>query len=121
VAQLKNPHVKQLYPDIHGKRYETPLWFDENGTPRYMRFHPSLVPNPYQLVVFLATVICSKCNAKFTVQSGDNYNHDNIIPYGTPPAHKCPGDYKNCIPQGQPEVWIWKDSQWIQVTKEMVA
>ena len=39
--------MKANYADILIRIKEEPKWYDENGTPRYEKFHPSFSPDIY--------------------------------------------------------------------------
>ena len=45
-----------------------PLWWDENGVPRYKAHHPSLCPNIYATEVVLLRISCQSCDVEFEVQ-----------------------------------------------------
>lgn len=45
-----------------------PLWYDENGVPRYCRHHPHASPDIYAREVVLLRIACQGCGAKFDVQ-----------------------------------------------------
>lgn len=93
-----------------------PLWWDENGVPRYFEHHPKLCPDIYADEVILLEVECQACLRKFSVQmswgrrdqmeavrrnpGGDGplpkladvvRKHPEQIHYGDPPHHEdCP-------------------------------
>ena len=57
-----------LYEDIlelaGGKE---PLWWDDNGVPRFWEFHPKLVPSIYADEALLMIIECQACGRKFPV------------------------------------------------------
>jgi len=72
-----------------------PLWYDENGAPRFVRFHPKYSTNPYTSLVVLARIRCTECNREFLVEMTSSYLDSRIhFPpiswtYGRPPDHEC--------------------------------
>jgi len=111
--------VKASYLDIRSKIEEEPLWYDENGTPRYEKFSPELSPDIYADEVVLLEIACQDCKQRFFVEMSwstmrglfksrdvecfssrfDNWAKDKEyfpIHYGDPPIHGCAGDTTNC-------------------------
>jgi len=113
--------MKASYLDIKSKIKEEPLWYDENGTPRYEKFSPELSPNIYAEKVVLLEIACQDCKQRFLVEM--NWSPMNMIldrhsesfssnmrqyfksrresnyspiHYGDPPIHGCVGDTMNC-------------------------
>ena len=62
------------YHDIRKRIKEKPLWYDENGVPRYDPFHPDLLPDIYADEGVLVKIQCqdSTCGKTFLV--GISYN-----------------------------------------------
>jgi hypothetical protein len=101
--------VKASFKDII-KRAGKPKWYDENGTPRYGKFHPDMSPNIYAEQVLLIQIGCQSCPKKFLVEMNYCKFHqvhyrcprgpfkiEGRIPhYGDPPIHGCVGDTENC-------------------------
>jgi len=106
--------MKASYKDIKERIKDPILWFDENGTPRYAKFHPNLSPNIYAREVVLLEISCQYCHRRFDVEMSfgifdqlkditikslkerlKNFieNKEKITPihYGDPPIHDCPG------------------------------
>lgn len=46
----------------------SPLWWDENGTPRFEAHHPNLAPNIYATEVALLLISCQSCGRELDVQ-----------------------------------------------------
>lgn len=122
--------MKADYKDIRSKIKEEPLWYDENGVPRYAKFHPKLSPNIYADEVILLEIACQDCGKRFFVEMNwDPYHsiwyhrHSESfrnrlriwlrikrqswcpIHYGDPPNHRCTGDTMNCIDLRIVEFW----------------
>lgn len=104
--------MKASYKDIKERIKDQILWFDENGVPRYAKFHPDLSPNIYAREVVLLEISCQYCHRRFDVEMSfgdfdrlnniksfkerlDSFikNKEKIVPvhYGDPPIHECPG------------------------------
>ncbi|MEQ1812665.1 MAG: hypothetical protein ABL889_22250 [Terricaulis sp.] len=88
------------YADILALSKEPPLWFDECGVPRYVKFTPSAVANIYASEAVLAEIGCQHCGRAFQVAfSGKSRNPDrlsdrivaNTLEYGDPPDVGCCG------------------------------
>jgi hypothetical protein len=47
---------------------EQPLWWDENGVPRYKPHHPKLCPDIYATEIALLRISCQSCDTEFEVQ-----------------------------------------------------
>jgi hypothetical protein len=109
------------YQDIRKRIPDPPLWFDENGTPRYDEFHPSQLPNIYAKEAVLYEIGCQSCDKRFLVATCEHRlamakfmdlyglattetwissslrNDGGSLHYGDPPAHDCVGDTMNCL------------------------
>jgi len=60
--------MKHPYRDIHEATGDRePLWYDENGVPRYCEFTPGDVPNIYADQAVLYVIQCAGCGQLFTV------------------------------------------------------
>lgn len=57
----------RFYADRMGMD-STPLWWDENGVPRFRAHHPNLSPNIYANEVALVLISCQECRREFRVQ-----------------------------------------------------
>ncbi len=112
------------YDDIRSRIKEPPLWFDCNGTPRYDKFAPGLLPDIYAREACLLRIECQACQERFWV--GMSSNHRNrgdlselvrtgFIHYGDPPRHECSGDTMNCEDLKVEEFWK-RDSggEWVR-------
>lgn len=122
--------MKATYTDITDRLGE-PLWWDENGTPRYNEFSPDGIFDPYAQVVVFLLIGCQNCDKRMKVamswsrydfrnaQGGyweeiwgkpDGwralYKHVESGPYGDPPEHGdwC-GETMNSIPLEVLEFW----------------
>lgn len=89
--------MKQQYPDL--LKFGEPVWYDDNGTPRFREFDPELL-DPYIEVAIYGTVICQHCHKEFKVGIGFREEQFQRIlnsklgleyVYGDPPAHSCVG------------------------------
>lgn len=134
--------MKAAYNDIKDKIKTTPLWYDENGVPRYEKFHPNLSPNIYAEEVALLEIACQYCHKRFLVEvnfckfdlvfnkskkSLSNQvtlymkNRNTFIPvhYGDPPRHDCDGggDTMNCYDLRIKEFWQKKKFKWQRIKK----
>jgi len=99
------------YEDIKKRIKEAPKWYDQNGVPRYDKFHPKLSPNIYASEVVLMEISCQSCGERFDVEMNwsemdkilrNIYSlHEQIenkcIHYGDPPNGCCAcGATMNC-------------------------
>jgi hypothetical protein len=106
------------YNDIKNKIKEPPIWYDQNGTPRYGIFYPDMCPNIYSNRVALLLIACQYCHKKFKVELHDEFYTSNISPpskwhYGDPPAHDCVGDTMNCDDLYVLQFWVREGySEW---------
>jgi len=134
--------MKSNYEDIYmaaseGKLLE-PVWFDENGCPRFAVFTPELCPDIYAQEVILLEIACQDCHKKFLVQMSNwawkrvecsfarrmsQYVKDkklgvwSPLHYGDPPNHGCIGDTMNCYDLRVVEFWdkSWeRDNTWLR-------
>jgi len=133
--------MRAAYNDIRDKIKGDPLWYDENGTPRYIKFHPDLSPNIYAEEIVLLEIACQYCHQKFLVEMNFCrfdlvFNKDkksfqelvasfikdgSYIPfhYGDPPRHKCAGggETMNCDDLRIKEFWVRKQCKWARIKK----
>lgn len=100
------------YPDLRIlARGAPPVWYDENGTPRWAPFNRFLCPNIYASWVVLLMIRCQHCDQLFFVQMSGHWltplseNGARNLHYGDPPAHYCTGDSMNCDDMMVVEVW----------------
>lgn len=100
------------YEDILSRISEPPIWYDQNGVPRYEKFHPNMCPNIYADKVVLAEIACQECGEKFLVEMHASIwsDRDASDPrkwhYGDPPRHcKGAGDTMNCEDIAIVECW----------------
>lgn len=56
------------YSDIIEAANRPPLWWDENGVPRFAEHHPRHCPDIYADEVALLRVACQECAREFLVQ-----------------------------------------------------
>jgi len=101
--------MKADYKDITSRIDEKPSWYDQNGVPRYGKFHPDNCPDIYANMVVLMRIECQSCGMPFDVElHKDDYFGTHLgIPrtwhYGDPPRHghsggvRCAGETMNCI------------------------
>jgi len=99
------------YLDILDLTNKQPVWYDQNGCPRFAKFTPDLTPNIYTNTVVLARIACQDCGKQFVVQMHADYwdSRCQLPPtrwhYGDPPIHGCVGDTMNCYDLELLEVW----------------
>lgn len=99
--------MNQAYEDIKSRIKEVPQWYDDNGTPRYCKFHPDMLPDIYASESILLKIECQYCRKKFLVAMGWSKQDEffgkkmgfsemlrikHIPGYGDPPIHGCIGD-----------------------------
>lgn len=90
--------MRGRYDDITSRIGTPPLWWDENGVPRYEPFDPTLQPNIYadEYVLFLIT--CQTCGKLYHVGASGHSPaladqiRSRSLRYGEPPR----GCSKNC-------------------------
>lgn len=89
--------MKPAYKDILALTDRSPIWWDENGVPRYAPFHPSML-GVYDQFAILAEIACQSCPALLLVGKGSTCLETQALPelvagfiYGDPPRHNCPG------------------------------
>lgn len=92
--------MKHHYKDIRALTSEPPLWFDEDGVPRYCEFSHGECANIYAREVVLLMIACQNCGAVYEVclsQNGKVHGQptlasqikDGSIGYGDPPNMGC--------------------------------
>jgi hypothetical protein len=103
------------YEDLT-RRLGVPLWYDDNGVPRYDPFRPDLC-GIYARFIALAEIACQACGDRFKVAfERRNFASDkhpwvpipesvNLLHYGDPPPHGCSGDTMNCLDLRVLEFW----------------
>ena len=123
------------YEDIRALTDRKPLWYDENGCPRYAPFHPSLIADIYAEQACLLEIGCQGCEQRFLVamsytrwfaprtMSLAEAVDQRIIHYGDPPRHMdewgdgCVGETMNCGDYRVVEFWghteVW--SGWVRM------
>jgi len=132
--------MKNDYDDIKARINERPLWYDQNGVPRYDKFHPDMASNIYAKQVILMEICCQNCGESFYVEMNwldwgdrpsfkellerffmkrkeDNAEERCYIHYGDPPRHDCIGDTMNSEPIRILEFWHRPDGNWKRVKK----
>ena len=98
-----------------------PLWWDDNGVPRYRKFHPELC-GVYANIIILLLIKCQHCDKHFFVAKEiSSYDQTTPTPtpkrwwewhYGDPPPHGCSGDAANSVPLRIVEFWTREFSEW---------
>jgi hypothetical protein len=108
------------YYDITSRISAPPLWWDENGCPRYEPFDVEFCPDIYARTVILLRIACQACAREFDVQLSygiftttiDNPKHAH---YGDPPRHDgCMGDSMNCEDLEVLQVWHRDRLDWVR-------
>lgn len=89
--------MKNSFDDLRSLSDKKPIWFDENGTPRFIQFHPTHCPNIYNNQSFLVLIACQGCKEEFNVELSfamfNSFSGEiSRLHYGDPPAHGCAGD-----------------------------
>jgi len=122
------------YSDIRSRIAEEPTWYDDNGVPRYGKFHPKNAPSIYANEVALVEIGCQGCDqtwlVSFTLDSMDMVRaqlmgnepmtlahsiREGHLHYGDPPSHvetDHAGSTMNCIDWRVIEYWRRYDSEW---------
>lgn len=113
--------MKNRYEDILAVAGIAPMWWDENGTPRFATFHPNLLPDIYCQEACLLVIWCQNCLTAFRV--GMSWNRfeglvdkapplserilDGSIYYGDPPNTGCcpPGPTMTSISVRVEQFW----------------
>jgi len=102
------------YHDILSRISDPPLWWDQNGVPRFDPFQPCLCPDIYAEVVVLLEIACQDCEEHFCVEMHygiftpmSDTRHPKMLHYGDPPRHgpHCIGETMNCDDLRVLEVW----------------
>jgi hypothetical protein len=100
VGWLRRGAMYASYSDITS-RLGKPLWYDENGTPRYDKFTPGMMSNIYASEGVLYKIICVSCRRRFLV--AESWHVLSGVPslrkeveggslyYGDPPYHEDDG------------------------------
>jgi hypothetical protein len=126
--------MNAYYPDLMGLSDAVPMWWDENGVPRFSPFHPSLCPDIYADIVVLVETHCQACHRAFPVQMSwrrmdqvvyrfpsEEFSIEQVPHYGDPPNHQeCPaGNTMNVEDSSYLQFWIrgknTDKERWIQV------
>lgn len=110
--------MKAGYDDILGLTKKKPLWYDDNGVPRYSKFKPDDAPSIYADQVILFKISCQNCLKEFHVSLCkdlmDRWTIHRMIRegqlgYGDPPRHACTGDTMTSVTLEILEFWTKKD------------
>jgi len=111
--------MRRSYQDILSRIKDPPLWYDQDGTPRYAPFSFELCPDIYSHHVGLFRVCCQLCHKEFLVEMHANiFDHRIAAPpakwhYGDPPIHDCPaGNTMNCNDLAVVEFWVEDKFEW---------
>ncbi len=117
------------YHDIISRIPDPPLWWDENGVPRYVAFAPREAANIYANEVALVAIACQSCGTEFKVafswgalewragvpSKREPHTVDSIsrIHYGDPPNACChAGATMNCEDLRVLEFWRESKNHW---------
>lgn len=120
--------MKAAYQDITS-RLGKPLWHDEEGVPRYEKFHPELVSNIYAQEAVLVRILCQGCGTPFDVAmtwDGTMMERRTAVPslqervergsvyYGDPPNMGCcaSGPTMTSEPDRILEFWVRENMEW---------
>lgn len=82
--------MKHNFRDITDRIEEKPTWWDDNGVPRYCKFHPGRLPNIYAHEAALLLVKCQNCLMPYEVSLSAGRDQRRInLDYGDPPNAEC--------------------------------
>ena len=125
------------YDDIRALTDAEPMWFTEDGVPRYAPFTPSML-GIYDTIAALAVVRCHSCGAnihvgigrpryRFTTTPGGDAFVDEFSPQrlvavwgpGDPPRHDCPGAGETMTADvvGFLQVWERRADEWARCSE----
>ena len=130
--------MKESYLDIRSRIDKDPVWYDENGAPRYDPFSPEIVATFYASEACLLHISCQGCGREFHVAlskdkdlSGQKHTLADIalagnLHYGDPPNVGCcdAGASMNSVPircvefwekAKHPEPYGWKRRQDLEI------
>jgi len=101
-----------------------PLWYDDNGAPRYQPFRPDML-GVYDETIAYLRIACQYCNRQFEVAVSwtklDLFDREKkemrdeprpkqhgpwMFHYGDPPRHGCVGDTMNSEPIAVLQFWV---------------
>lgn len=112
------------YADITSRIPEKPIWYDEQGVPRYEMFTPDQL-GIYDDLCCLQLIACQNCGEQFKVAHSTSktwaWLHGNepttpaeiaLSHYGDPPRHACVGDTMNVDLVEVIQVWQKKEMKW---------
>lgn len=122
------------YTDIIDKIELAPLWFDEQGVPRFCEFSPKRLSNIYADSCCLLRIECQGCGHQFAVAMSDSRTQlmllqhrsgrpirrlaelvrNGSIHYGDPPNVSCcpSGPTMNSIPRQVVQFWVRESFDW---------
>lgn len=121
--------MNQHYPDLIDKLGE-PMWWDEEGVPRYLPFTTSLLNDIYSDQAVLMKIACQGCGREFLVAKSlsvmdrvmnphwkplEDRVKDKSIHYGDPPNIGCcaAGPTMNCEDLAVIEFWKRKHKEYV--------
>lgn len=118
--------MKPEYNDILSRIEENPLWYDQNGCPRYDKFHPNMC-DIYCKEAVLLLISCQNCGKEFKVGIYDNrlkpiFFSERVakgenLHYGDPPDIGCcpAGPTMSSNTKQILEFWKQDKFNWIRV------
>ena len=121
--------MKQEYRDITSRIKEPPLWWDEEGVPRYEPFRPTMCGDIYAQQAVLLEISCQACHRRFFVAGTSrlpmarnpvvNVSSWRTSGYGDPPYDPdCPaGNTMTSETIRVVQFWRWKNGKWRRVRK----
>ncbi len=140
--------MKPKYSDITSRIAGEPIWFGNNGEPRYDPFHPSLSSNFYAVEVVLLKIQCQNCKKSFLVEMlhskpsqsasleykviNNKKYFLNPVHYGDPPRHndprgiylghdECVGNTMNAESLQIVEFWKRENLEWVRKPEYEIA
>lgn len=123
--------MKPKYNDILSRISSVPLWYDNNGGPRFDTFRPDLCSNIYADEIILLKIQCQDCHEIFLVEIHNSKSNSsqsleyqvihyksyiiNPIHYGDPPNHNdCIGNTMNAESLQIVEFWKRDRCDWVR-------
>lgn len=124
--------MRHHYRDIRDRIDQDPLWWDENGVPRYCEFSPRETGNIYCSQAVLLRIACQECGRLFEVAMTwgvfhelrnipplDEQVRDDSLHYGDPPNTSCcpAGATMNSIPLRVIQFWLRDEAfEWLRMS-----
>jgi len=128
------------YEDIRALTDAEPVWYGDNGVPRYAPFEPRLL-GVYDKIAVLAEIECQSCAALLLVGRGSplytfrsafgkwevvQHSLEKLargFVFGDPPRHGCPGagETMSCVERRIVEAWERVGFEWVRRPEHEIA